>query len=100
MERSSYRRFFNLVSRGLMHAMPTMLTGDVVSGGNYLVLGNFEPLAEKKVQNFTNFAQLYPEYRHVFCGDNGATAASRARTPGTCCDESAQGKAMSEPERS
>ena len=36
-----------------------------------MMTDNFEYLAEKKFQNFMEYAQLYPEFSHVFIGDNG-----------------------------
>ncbi|KAJ8611151.1 hypothetical protein CTAYLR_003577 [Chrysophaeum taylorii] len=71
MERSSYTRFADLVSQRRLHAMPTMLVGDLKSGGEMMMLGDMEPLAQKKAKNFTEFASLYPEFTFVFLGDNG-----------------------------
>lgn len=70
-ERSSYTRFADLVKQRRLHAMPTMLVGDLKSGGEMMMLGDMEPLAVKKARNFAEFATLYPEFNFVFVGDNG-----------------------------
>ena len=33
--------------------------------------GDLEPMAQKKVENFSEYYQLYPEFTHIFVGDNG-----------------------------
>ena len=70
-ERSSYARFRRLVEERRLHAMPTMLVGDLLSGSEMMVSGDMEPLAVKKAKNFAEYASLYPEFRFVFLGDNG-----------------------------
>jgi len=70
-ERSSYARFRRLVDQRRLHAMPTMLVGDLLSGSEMMVSGDMEPLALKKAKNFFEYASLYPEFRFVFLGDNG-----------------------------
>jgi len=70
-ERSSYARFRRLVEERRLHAMPTMLVGDLLSGSEMMVSGDMEPLALKKARNFAEYAALYPEFRFVFLGDNG-----------------------------
>lgn len=75
-EKMNYAKFQKLRARkddgrkGL-HTMPSLLAGDLASGGNYLVTNNFEPLARKKFENFSRYASIYPEYQHVFVCDNG-----------------------------
>ena len=51
--------------------MPTMLTGDLGSGAEFMLNNDFEPLAAKKFQNFLEFQALYPEFSFVFVCDNG-----------------------------
>lgn len=54
-----------------LHTTPSLLAGDLASGGSYLVTNDFEPLALKKFDNFRQYVNLYPEYQHVFVCDNG-----------------------------
>lgn len=75
-EKANYAKFEKL--RGLsadgrkgMHTMPSLLAGDVVSGTEYIMKNDFEPLARKKFDNFRRFVSIYPEYQHVFVADNG-----------------------------
>jgi len=71
LERSSYAKFTHLLASRRLHAMPTMLTGDLKTGGEMMLRGDMEPLAQKKAQNFLEFQSLYPEFDFVFLGDNG-----------------------------
>ncbi|KAJ1452230.1 hypothetical protein M885DRAFT_527557 [Pelagophyceae sp. CCMP2097] len=77
-ERSSYARFLTLVRSRRLHAMPTMLTGDLKTGGEMMLSGDMEPIAAKKAQNFREYATLYPEFAFVFVGDNGQGDARAA----------------------
>jgi hypothetical protein len=43
----------------------------VVLSGSFLKLHSNERIAEKKLQNFQEYARLFPEYRFVFIGDSG-----------------------------
>ena len=70
-EAHTYEKFLHLVDEGKLYGVPTMLAGDLASGISYMTTDNFEYLAEKKFQNFMEYAQLYPEFSHVFVGDNG-----------------------------
>ncbi|KAL0586366.1 hypothetical protein ABG067_003979 [Albugo candida] len=70
-EKKSYAKFAALYGRKKMHTLPTMLAGSLQSGRAYMVRGNLEPMALKKFENFCEFYQLYPEFKHVFIGDNG-----------------------------
>lgn len=54
-----------------MHTMPSLLPGDLSSGGQYLFTDDFEPLAQKKFENFRQYVSIYPEYQHIFVCDNG-----------------------------
>jgi hypothetical protein len=71
-EKKSYGVFDNLrkQEQGL-HAVPTLLAGDLKSGYDYIYKGDVEPMAQKKFINFDQYASLYPECRFVFIGDNG-----------------------------
>lgn len=51
--------------------MPSLLAGDMASGSAFLLSDDMEPLAQKKFENFQKFASIYPEFSHVFIGDNG-----------------------------
>lgn len=54
-----------------MHTMPSLLPGDMSSGGKYIFTDDFEPLAQKKFDNFRQYVSIYPEYQHIFVCDNG-----------------------------
>ena len=83
-ERSSYAKFAHLLQAKRLHTMPTLLTGDLKTGGEMMLRGDMEPLAQKKAQNFLEFQALYPEFDFVFVGDNGQgdARAVRSRRPG------------------
>ena len=71
-EMHSYHRFEKLCrDGGGMHSMPTLLSGDFNSGQAFMLQGNLEPMAKRKVKNFTEYYSLYPEFKHVFVCDNG-----------------------------
>jgi hypothetical protein len=75
-EKANYAKFEKLRSPSLdgrkgMHTMPSLLSGDLASGSEYIVKNDFEPLARKKFDNFRRFVSIYPEYQHVFVADNG-----------------------------
>eukprot|EP00559_Dactyliosolen_fragilissimus_P009235 CAMPEP_0184873154 /NCGR_PEP_ID=MMETSP0580-20130426/41671_1 /TAXON_ID=1118495 /ORGANISM="Dactyliosolen fragilissimus" /LENGTH=1172 /DNA_ID=CAMNT_0027376021 /DNA_START=539 /DNA_END=4057 /DNA_ORIENTATION=- len=76
-ERRNFKKFDTLVNgagddgRGGMHAVPTLLAGDIASGREFVITNDFEPLAKKKFDNFKNYISIYPEFRHVFICDNG-----------------------------
>ena len=71
VEKSVYHKFEKLVNAKTLHAMPTLLPGDVESGQAFMLRGDFEPMAKKKLRNFMEYASVYPEFTHVFIGDNG-----------------------------
>ncbi|KDO35265.1 hypothetical protein SPRG_00111 [Saprolegnia parasitica CBS 223.65] len=54
-----------------MHTLPSMLAGSMTSGYDFMVKGDLEPMAQKKFENFCEYYSIYPEYKHVFIGDNG-----------------------------
>jgi len=70
-EKVNFGKFEKLVSTRGMHTMPSLLAGDVTSGLETLMKNDFEPLAQKKFNNFQKYVSIYPEFRHVFIGDNG-----------------------------
>lgn len=57
--------------RGGLHTIPSLLAGDLTSGREFMMTGDFEPLARKKFDNFRKFVSIYPEYQHFFVCDNG-----------------------------
>lgn len=71
LESHSFEKFRKLQEDRGLYATPTMLAGDIGSGAAYMMTDDFEYLAKKKFQNLLEYAQLYPEYSHVFIGDNG-----------------------------
>lgn len=71
LENKLFSDFARLKEQGRFHCMPAMLAGDTESGWAFIRKGDFEPMAEKKYQNFLEYSQLYPEYSFVFVGDNG-----------------------------
>lgn len=70
-EKKSYAKFAALYEKKGMHTLPTMLAGNLTSGRAFMVQGDLEPMAQKKFANFCEYYQLYPEFTHVFVGDNG-----------------------------
>jgi len=48
-EKRVYAKFERLLKNRSLHAMPTLLPGDLESGQAYLLRGDFEPMAKKKV---------------------------------------------------
>jgi hypothetical protein len=75
-ERANFAKFQKLRVRGDdgrqgMHTVPSLLAGDLTSGGHYIVTNDMEPLAKKKFDNFRRYASIYPEYQHIFVCDNG-----------------------------
>mmetsp|Transcript_25958 Transcript_25958/g.54032 ORF Transcript_25958/g.54032 Transcript_25958/m.54032 type:complete len:1266 (-) Transcript_25958:28-3825(-) len=69
-EKANYAKFKKLRDRG-MHTNPSLLAGDMKSGSEYMLNNNMEPLAVKKFENFKEYVSIYPEFTHVFVGDNG-----------------------------
>uniref|UniRef100_M4C4Y7 Phosphatidate phosphatase APP1 catalytic domain-containing protein n=1 Tax=Hyaloperonospora arabidopsidis (strain Emoy2) TaxID=559515 RepID=M4C4Y7_HYAAE len=70
-EKKSYAKFAALHEKMGMHTLPTLLAGNLKSGRAFMWQGDLEPMAQKKFENFSEFYQLYPEFKHVFVGDNG-----------------------------
>ena len=69
-EKHSFAKFQKLSERG-MHTMPSLLAGDMASGSAFILTDDMEPLAIKKFNNFQKYVAIYPEFKHVFVGDNG-----------------------------
>lgn len=75
-EKSNFAKFEKLRivgddGRRGMHTVPSLLAGDLASGGQYIATNDFEPLARKKFENFKRYVSIYPEYHHIFVCDNG-----------------------------
>eukprot|EP01126_Amoeba_proteus_P061521 TRINITY_DN8266_c0_g1_i2.p1 TRINITY_DN8266_c0_g1~~TRINITY_DN8266_c0_g1_i2.p1 ORF type:complete len:409 (-),score=79.36 TRINITY_DN8266_c0_g1_i2:56-1282(-) len=68
-EEVAYKMFRDHIYSGRLHTSPILLAGDF--NGLTLIWGNFEPISEKKKQNFAQYASLFPECNFVFIGDNG-----------------------------
>ncbi len=69
-EKQNYAKFFKLRERG-MHTNPSLLAGDMKAGSALVLQNDMEPTAQKKFQNFKEYVSIYPEFSHVFIGDNG-----------------------------
>ncbi|RHY39370.1 hypothetical protein DYB30_002750 [Aphanomyces astaci] len=70
-EKKSIKKFDRLHSTRGLHCLPSMLAGSVASGTAFVVKGDLEPMALKKFDNFREYYAIYPEYKHIFIGDNG-----------------------------
>eukprot|EP00816_Leptocylindrus_hargravesii_P008596 CAMPEP_0196827012 /NCGR_PEP_ID=MMETSP1362-20130617/93925_1 /TAXON_ID=163516 /ORGANISM="Leptocylindrus danicus, Strain CCMP1856" /LENGTH=1194 /DNA_ID=CAMNT_0042207625 /DNA_START=937 /DNA_END=4521 /DNA_ORIENTATION=- len=70
-ESHSFEKFEKMKAKGLLHCTPSLLAGDMKSGTEFLTKNNYEPLAMKKYRNFEDYVCIYPEYKHIFIGDNG-----------------------------
>lgn len=68
-EIKTYQLFEALNKQG-MHCTPTLLAGALDSGLRVFT-GDFYPLALTKLSNFRAYADLYPEFKFCFVGDNG-----------------------------
>lgn len=53
-----------------MYQVPALLSGALSSGMKSLS-GDYRPLGLQKFANFDEYAQLFPEHKFVFVGDNG-----------------------------
>lgn len=69
-EKHNFAKFEKLRCRG-MHTNPSLLAGDIASGTTYMLQNDMEPLALKKYENFKRYVSIYPEFKHIFIGDNG-----------------------------
>lgn len=69
-ERVSHRRFERMRIESGMHCVPGLLSG-TLSSGRAVFWNNYEPIARTKIKNWDEFSLLYPEFSHVFVGDDG-----------------------------
>eukprot|EP00598_Pedospumella_elongata_P009918 CAMPEP_0185006840 /NCGR_PEP_ID=MMETSP1098-20130426/85668_1 /TAXON_ID=89044 /ORGANISM="Spumella elongata, Strain CCAP 955/1" /LENGTH=856 /DNA_ID=CAMNT_0027535075 /DNA_START=328 /DNA_END=2895 /DNA_ORIENTATION=+ len=70
-ENVSYDKFRTLQKERGLYTSPSLLAGSLDTGGQFMVKGDSEPLAQKKFENFREYLTLYPEYSCIFIGDNG-----------------------------
>lgn len=70
-ESATYTKLRLLQENRGLHTSPTLLAGDLDTGGKFLISKDSEPLAQKKYDNFREFLTLYPEFTCIFIGDNG-----------------------------
>eukprot|EP00924_Labyrinthula_sp_SR-Ha-C_P006586 maker-scaffold_38-snap-gene-2.30-mRNA-1 protein AED:0.26 eAED:0.28 QI:0/0/0/1/1/1/4/0/967 len=70
-ERSVFLKFEKLMSKKGLHTMPALLAGSLSSGQAFMLHGDLEPMANKKLQNYNEYSALYPEFTCIFIGDNG-----------------------------
>ncbi|OQS05766.1 hypothetical protein THRCLA_20533 [Thraustotheca clavata] len=70
-EKKSYEKFKTLHDKNGLHTLPSLLAGSMASGMDFMMRGDLEPMARKKFENFCEYYSIYPEYKHVFIGDNG-----------------------------
>eukprot|EP00606_Chrysophyceae_sp_TOSAG23-5_P000151 GSChrysophyteH2.ASY1.ANO1.676.1 assembled CDS len=70
-EAHNYAKFRDLQEKRGLYASPTLLTGSLSTGTNFIVGGSPEPLAIKKFENMTEYLQVYPEFSCILVGDNG-----------------------------
>eukprot|EP00403_Amphidinium_massartii_P000584 CAMPEP_0178376262 /NCGR_PEP_ID=MMETSP0689_2-20121128/3311_1 /TAXON_ID=160604 /ORGANISM="Amphidinium massartii, Strain CS-259" /LENGTH=833 /DNA_ID=CAMNT_0019996277 /DNA_START=50 /DNA_END=2552 /DNA_ORIENTATION=- len=75
-ENTTYKVFWNLVQAQRLQTVPSLLPGSICAGLRGMLCGKCSRSAWKsagyqKVRCFTQYAELYPEYKFVFVGDNG-----------------------------
>jgi len=70
-ETGMFNKFRKFMKTNHLHCMPGLLPGDLDSGQAFMMKGDFLPMAKKKMLNFEQYYSVYPEYTHVFIGDNG-----------------------------
>ena len=76
-EEHSYRLFKKLVAEEKMHSIPTLLPGQIKQGFQAMTQYPFyktlawKSVGELKFLTFENYSAMYPEYKYVFCGDDG-----------------------------
>lgn len=78
-ESVTYRKFAWLRKHRGLYTEPTLLAGSLPSGIK-MFTGDYGPLAAKKVDNWLQYAALYPEFEYVFIGDNGQGDVLTAET--------------------
>ncbi len=70
-EAHNYAKFRDLQEKRNLYTSPTLLTGSLSTGTNFIVGGSPEPLAVKKFENMTEYLKVYPEFSCILVGDNG-----------------------------
>jgi len=70
-ETTMFVKFRGFIKNQSLHCMPSLLPGDLESGQAFMMKADFGPMALKKFKNFVEYHSLYPEFTHVFIGDNG-----------------------------
>lgn len=70
-ERHVYDSLSNLQKTRGLYTAPSLLCGSMKTGAQYMFNNTMEPLAQKKVESFKEYAALYAEFEFVFIGDNG-----------------------------
>mmetsp|Transcript_9312 Transcript_9312/g.17357 ORF Transcript_9312/g.17357 Transcript_9312/m.17357 type:complete len:1109 (-) Transcript_9312:252-3578(-) len=70
-ERHVYDNLSNLQKTRGLYTAPSLLCGSMRTGAQYMFNNTMEPLAQKKVESFKEYAALYAEFEFVFIGDNG-----------------------------
>jgi hypothetical protein len=58
LESHSYDKFRRLQETSGMHTSPSLLPGEMLSGGEFFVKGSIEPMARKKYDNFREYLSL------------------------------------------
>lgn len=70
-EKHNFAKFEKLRNLHGMHTNPSLMSGDLTSGQEYILKNDMYPLALKKFENFQKYVSIYPEFKHIFIGDNG-----------------------------
>jgi hypothetical protein len=58
LESHSYEKFRRLQETSGMHTSPSLLPGEMLSGGEFMFSGSMEPIARKKYENFKEYLSL------------------------------------------
>eukprot|EP00968_Pinguiococcus_pyrenoidosus_P015434 scaffold1428_cov259-Pinguiococcus_pyrenoidosus.AAC.1 len=70
-ERKLYERIERMQKEKGLYSAAHVLCGSLATGAQFMFNNDMQPLANKKFENFEEYRALYPEFRHVFVGDNG-----------------------------
>lgn len=80
-EQVSYNMFQRLVKENVLHAMPTLIPGDLARSACAIFLHSFQhslrrpmpwkPMGEAKYKSMKEYSDLYGESSLIFFGDNG-----------------------------